>query len=537
MIVAESSDYRAWSPGWHEEAWKRAAGPWDLVVIGGGITGAAIFSAAAHLGLRAILIEQGDFASGTSSRSSKLVHGGLRYLKQGRLRLTVESVRERQRLIGAAPGLIESLPFLYTLYRRDRLPPWVMQAGLFVYTHLAAATGGFQRLSRRQLEALDPAPSLDGLLAAFRYRDASTDDARLVLRVLGSGLAAGAGRVVALSYARAVDLVEASGRVRAAVVRNLVTGEEAEVPGRVVINAGGVWADRLRTHVGGERMLRPLRGSHLFFAFDRLPLTEAVAFMHPADRRPIFAYPWQGVCLVGTTDVDHGAPLDREPGISEDEAEYLLTGVQAIFPDRELGRSDVISTQAGVRPVLSSGLSVPSDESREHVVLSERGLLTVTGGKLTTFRPVALHALRAAHEIDSALPAPPRRTPVLDAGAPGDLDGDGRWIHRYGCQPRRFADWDEEAERPIPGTPYLWGELLWSIRNEAPIHLGDLLLRRFRLGILLGDGAAELLPRLRQPMSAALGWDRGRWERESSRFLEELRSAHGPPAAWSAPAP
>ena len=211
------------------------------------------------------------------------------------------------------------------------------------------------------------------------------------------------------------------------------TGRTLEVEAKVVVSATGVWADRLRGRRGRAPLLRPLRGSHLYLRPERLPLQEAVAFAHPDDRRPVFAYPWEGVTLVGTTDVDHHHPLDEEPTISRREGDYLLHGIQAMFPDLGLGPRDVISTQAGVRPVVSSGKTDPSAESREHVLLREDGLLTVTGGKLTTFRPVALQPSRAARRLAPELPACPRSTPALD---PSSLRR-----RRRGSPPRPGPGW------------------------------------------------------------------------------------------------
>lgn len=533
-----TTDPSPWSPGWRESAWQRVAGPWDLVVVGGGITGAGILSLAARSGMRVLLLEQGDFASGTSSRSSKLVHGGLRYLKQGRLGLTRESVAERQRLLEAAPGLVSSLPFLYPVYEGDRTPPWAVGLGLTVYTHLAPGAGRHRRLDRGDLAGLPCPPRLEGLRAAFRYGDAQTDDARLVLRVLSDGLTAGGERAAALSYARVESLLEARGRVSGVAVVDLPTARTLEVEARVVVSATGVWADRLRATLGHAPLLRPLRGSHLYLRPERLPLDEAVAFSHPDDRRPVFAYPWEGVTLVGTTDVDHRRPLDEEPAISAEEAEYLLRGVRAVFPDLGLGPADVVSTQAGVRPVVSSGRRDPSAESREHVLLREDGLLTVTGGKLTTFRPVALEALRAARRLDPALPACRRSTPALDpvplSVPPDDLDPAtwGRLVARHGRMAAELVEAHRGRLAPVEGTPYVEAELEWALAHEAVTHLSDLLLRRLRCGILRADGGAGLLPALEEPCRRLLGWDDTRWAAEVTAFRRELARAHGLPEGW-----
>jgi glycerol-3-phosphate dehydrogenase len=534
-VTGRTDDVRLWEPGWREHAWQRAQAEWDLIVVGGGITGAGILSLAARCGLSALLLEQGDFASGTSSRSSKLVHGGLRYLKQLQLGLTRESVRERQRLLAAAPGLVLPLPFLYPLYAGERTRPWMVAAALEVYTRLAPGAGRHHRLNPGEVARLPCPPRLEGLRAAFGYGDAATDDARLVLRVIADGLAAGRGRAEALSYCRVERLLRAAGRVAGVAVVDLPSGRSAELRARVVVNATGVWADRLRER---PPLLRPLRGSHLFFRRERLPLDRAVAFGHPEDGRPVFAYPWEGVTLVGTTDVDHRDPLDAEPSIAQAEADYLLDGVRALFPQRDLGPADVLSTQAGVRPVVSSGKADPSAESREHVLLREEGLVTVTGGKLTTFRPVAVATLRAARRLAPDLPACRPDTTALDplnaSAAPAALEPRlwARLEGRHGRAALRLVEGLGDHLTPVIGTPYLWAELLWSLEREAVTHLGDLLLRRLRCGILRADGGAGLLPDLEAPCRRALGWDERRWADEVAAFRQELATAHGLPPSW-----
>ncbi len=525
--------YRSpWGRGWRERAVAGLGGPWDLVVVGGGITGAGILALAARAGRRVLLVDRGDFGSGTSCRSSKLVHGGLRYLKRGRLALTRKSVRERQALLREAAGLVRPLEFLYAVYRGDPTAPWLLGLGLAVYTRLAGGGEGYERLAPSRVAALEPGLRREGLVAGFRYQDAETDDARLVLRVLHDGLLAGGGRASALSYARVTGLLRSGGRVTGVAVRDEIGGGEREVPATVVVNATGIWADRLRAEVGGPARLRPLRGSHLYFEAARLPLARSIAFAHPTDGRPVFAYPWEGVTLVGTTDVDHGEDLEAEPAISPGEAGYLLAGVQALFPDLGLGLDDVVSAQAGVRAVVGSAATSPSAESRDEALWVESGMLTVTGGKLTTFRLVAAEALAKAAALAPALTPPAPGTPVLDpatgsATIPGlDAPGSLRLAGRYGrAAPVLVASASGDLA-PIPGTPYLAAEILWSAEHEAVTRLSDLLLRRFRLGILRRDGGQGLLETLGGPLRERLGWGGARWEREIADFRTELAAAH-----------
>jgi glycerol-3-phosphate dehydrogenase len=532
-------EYRSpWEPGWREEAWARLKNPWDLIIVGGGITGAGILALAARSGLRTLLLEKADFASGTSSRSSKMVHGGLRYLKNMHIKLTWESVRERQRLLAAAPGLINPLGFIYPIYEGERPSPWVMGIGLGIYTRLSPDAGDYQRLDEVDIGLLAPGLKTRGFERGYRYLDAQTDDARLVLRVLHDGLRAGQGRAVALNYAPVIGLLKVGGKVSGVAVRDEETGETGEAGARLVISAVGAWADELRLGVGGARRLRPLRGSHLYFSLDRFPVYQAVAFSHPDDGRPVFVYPWEGVALVGTTDVDHGLPLDAEAAISAEEADYLLRAVQSHFPALGLERKDVLTTQAGVRPTIDTGKADPSTESRDHVIWPEGGLLTVTGGKLTTFRLIAVDALREAHRMQPDIPDPDSEAPVLEPCDPGqkiagiEADAARRLWGRYGagapCLAARFRD----LLQRIPGTPYLWAELAWAAGHEPACHLDDLLLRNFRFGILLPDGGQGLLPRMKPIIMDKVGWTEERWNEEAARYRRVRSIAHGLPREW-----
>ncbi len=521
------------SNSWRDELWSQMDRSWDMIVIGGGITGAGILREATRLGLRVLLLEQRDFAWGTSSRSSKLVHGGLRYLSQGQPRLTYESVRERQFLLENAPGLVDPLGFLLATYKGDRPGRFLFSIGLALYDAMAGEWA-HRFLPPEKFLLLAPRVRQEGLVGGFHYVDAQTDDARLVFRVIQEAMAEGG---AALNYARVTRLIREDGTVSGVEIRDSLTGREATLRARVVVNATGAWADDLRRQVGQPPRLRPIRGSHLVFPAWRLPVAQAVSFLHPVDRRPVFVIPWEGVTLVGTTDVDHHEPLNREPRISPQEAAYLMTAVQTEFPSLALELDDVQATFAGVRPVVGTGKADPSKESREHVVWQEDGLLTVTGGKLTTFRLIALDAITAAR---SRLPdlSPVDRSlsmlnPVSD-DAPGLAGLDSRvrrrLLGRYGAlAPLVVEDAAPDELTAIPGTRTLWAELRWAARREHVVHLDDLLLRRVRLGLLLPKGGAELLPQIREICQAELAWDDERWAAEESAYLVLWQAHHAPP--------
>jgi len=526
-----------WDMGWRDRIWARLDRPWDLIVIGGGITGAAILREASRVGLRGLLLEAGDFGSGTSSRSSKLVHGGFRYLRNAQISLTIESVRERERLLREGRGLVNPLGQLLVSMPGDRMPPWVFGIGLGLYD-LIALKWGHKRYDADGLLTLCPQLEGAATLGGYRYIDAHTDDARLVLRILREAVGDGG---VALNYARVEHLLRrVSGQVCGVMLRDLDPAgrqREAEVQAPVVISAVGAWADELRIQIGARSRLRLLRGSHLVLPAARLPLSRSVNIFHPADQRPVFAFPWEDVTIVGTTDVDHSRDLERDPWISPAETEYLMNFLSRAFPSLELSTNDVMSTFSGIRSVIDTGKANPSKESREHAIWRESGLLTVTGGKLTTFRLMAQAALR---RVRTRLPGKPRfhsRQRVLDAAsvdilASIDLEPSMRLrlLGRYGLEaPDFLAGNSPEDIESIPPTQTLWAELRWAARNEGVVHLDDLLLRRVRLGLQLPDGGLHQIERLRTIVQQELAWSDKAWDQELAAYKRLWLRSYSPP--------
>jgi glycerol-3-phosphate dehydrogenase len=343
---------------------------------------------------------------------------------------------------------------------------------------------------------------------------------------------------VAINYVKAEKVLrEADGRAAGLLLRQTETDETARVCARAVINATGAWADGLRGQVGARSRIRPLRGSHLIFPGWRLPLAQAISFLHPLDQRPVFMFPWEGITLVGTTDVDHERPLGEEPSISPEEVAYLMAAISAQFPSRAITLDDVIASFAGVRPVIGSGKLDPSDESRDHVVWDEEGLITVTGGKLTTFRLIALDVLKLVRQRIPDLAAPDRDLPVLKRATddlpeeiPLDEPSRQRILGRYGADARALVEVAPLAEFTcIPGTPLLWAELRWAARMEGVVHLDDLLLRRVRLGLLLPAGGHHLLPQIRAICQPELEWNDERWQKEEEAYLRLVRQCYGLP--------
>jgi len=522
-----------WVQGWRDSIWSQLGEEYDLIVIGGGISGAGILREAVRAGLKAIMFEQGDFGSGTSSRSSKLVHGGLRYLKNAQVKLTWESVHEREHLLKEGRGLVTPLPFVMANFRCDRTPGWVFGIGLTIYDVLALKWN-HASYDPKGLRELVPQLSSPDLISGFRYFDAQTDDARLVMRVIQEATNDGG---LALNYARVEGLLKAKNRVVGVVVRDLAAspGKTIEVRACTVISATGAWADEMRGQVGGRARLRILRGSHIFFSQSKLPLTRAITFMHPADGRPVYILPWEGVTLVGTTDVDHEANPSTDMRISRAESEYLMEAVTHAFPALGLNTADVQSHLAGVRAVVDTGKADPSKESREFVLWNESGLLTVSGGKLTTFRLMAQKALRA---MRSTLPEHPRlgrdervldplpqETTICDV--PPDLRL--RLMGRYGTEACNLVEAAQEGEmQAIGSSPSLWAELRWAARSEGVVHLDDLLARRVRLNLNLPNGGMKELEKIRKIVQPELGWSDEQWEKEEKAYREIWSAYYSP---------
>ncbi len=518
-----------WTRGFRDEIWSRLDQPWDLVVVGGGITGAGILGEAVRQGRRALLVEAQDFASGTSSRSTKLVHGGLRYLRQGQFHQTHQCVREREKLIAEGVGLVNRVSFSLATFPGDRMPRWLYGVGLALYDAIAWKWA-HQWFTREELIRRNPPLSGSPVEGGYEYTDSQVDDARLVVRVLREAVRRGA---TALNYARAEQLLRTSdGRVRGVVLRDAAPGASrtAEVQAKVVINATGAWADELRGQVEQPKRLRRIRGSHLVFPASRLPIPGAISFLHPRDRRAVFAIPWEGVVIAGTTDVDHIAP-SNEPSISDAEADYILESLRRAFPTLELTLKDAFATYSGVRPVIDTGKADPSKESREHVVWRESGLVTITGGKLTTFALMAREALAAAEADLGPMHA---RTRVFDANPegiewPSSLSPAARFrlLGRHGADTVAIAS-DTQNAQPIDGSVALWSELRHAARGEAVVTLSDLLLRRVRIGLLLPNGGLDHVARIRQLAQPELGWDDARWEREEADYRAVWKRLYGP---------
>tara|TARA_Y100000296_G_C5165794_1_gene254500 strand:- start:625 stop:2262 length:1638 start_codon:yes stop_codon:yes gene_type:complete len=513
-----------WKSGGREQSWRALTENthWDIVIAGGGVTGAGVAREAARLGLRVLLVDRQDFSWGTSSRSSKMVHGGLRYIAQGDVRTTLHSVKERERLMKEAPGLVDLMPYMMPHYD-GRFP------GRFAFGMLLKV---YDLLARRKYHTFHRADSVrerypflnpDGLTGASEFADAVTDDSRLVMRILHEARRDGA---EVLNYV-AVDRTEQNADGVTISLRDTVGGASCKVTASVLVNATGVWVNELREQLGQSADVRPARGSHIVIPAERLPVDVSFTILHPQDQRPIFVYPWEGRTVIGTTDLDHPKPDNGEVGITRREMDYLLALAAFQFPEAGIQEKDVISSWAGVRPLVASGAKNSSKESRDHTVWKDGRVVSVSGGKLTTFRLIALDVLKEARdelpecEVDKKAPVFTITDPAIASLASEQM------AHRlagfYGRDAAEIigtakAHGGAEDLEPIPGTHTCWAELRWQAASEAVVHLDDLMLRRSRLGLLLKNGGLDLLPDLKERLQPMLGWSDEHWAAEVERY-------------------
>ena len=502
--------------------------PFDVLVVGGGITGVGVARDAALRGLRVACVDRGDFGRGTSSRSSKLIHGGLRYLEQLKLGLVFEGTHERALLQRLAPHLVRPIPFLVPVYEGDRHGPVVLGVGLWMYDTLAGRrrTSRHRRYGPEALAGREPALRTDGLRGGAIYHDCMTDDARLVIENALSAAAAGATLANYVRFMR--PLRDAGGRVTGAVLQDALTGDELEVSCRVLAVCAGPWTDEVfgRASVDGTRMLRTTKGVHALVAREDLPVNHAVVMNARADRRVLFAIPRGPVTLIGTTDTD----FDDDPSdvhATAEDIEYLLETVRHYFPDAAATPDRVRSTYAGLRPLVRDDAQSPYDVSREHTIVRDGdGTVTIAGGKLTTFRRMAADVTEAVLDVlgvprrgrtrcstgAAALPGAEgldfaaERDGLVQALVADQVPADvaARRVDVYGARHTALAD--DPVERLAPGFPYTLAEVEHAARSEAALTLEDVLVRRLPAFYELPDQGLECVEAAADRMAAVLEW-------------------------------
>jgi glycerol-3-phosphate dehydrogenase len=497
-------------------------------VIGGGITGCAIARDAALRGLTVALVEKNDFANGTSSRSSRLIHGGVRYLEHGHVHLVFESSAERHRLLRLAPHLVRPLAFTWPVYAGARIPRWKLGAGLFLYDVLALFRNveRHQRLSRSAVLAREPRLRAEGLLGGARYFDAATNDARLTLaNAIG---AAEAGAIVA-NHLAAATLLKRDGKVVGATVRDEIQQTLIDVRAKVVVNATGPWSDDVRSMdakaAAGTSATRGSKGTHIAVPRDRVGNNDALTLLSPTDQRVFFVLPAGRHAIIGTTDTYSASPPDGVRATNED-VRYLLASANTFFSQAALRENDVVSAWAGIRPLLPAPAETPGAVTREHAVTtSDSGLVTISGGKLTTYRVMAHDVLAAilprlpvAHSTDRTLssPLPGGDFDSLEElmakidDATGDPALARHLATSYGTRWRDVfssIQASNGADRIVPDLPYTIGELRYCVANEFAMTLADLFIRRTHLAFETSDHGAESAPRAASAIAPLLGWD------------------------------
>lgn len=521
---------------------------YDLLVVGGGITGAGVAREAAWSGLSTLLVEKNDYAAGTSSRSSKLLHGGLRYLENYEFHLVFEAVRERMEGYRLAPHLVEPIPFLFPQYVHDRPGINILSLGLWLYDAMAGLQtfGLHKRLSAAQFAEVAPGIRTEGLRGGFRYWDARTDDARLTLEIILDAQQLGATTLNRMSVEKAQRDAEGLWNCELA---DELTGERLTVRARSVVIAAGAWLDAVAPiFEGGEprKRMRPTKGVHLLVPRSRLPIRETMVVMHPRDKRVSFAIPIDDHVVIGTSDTDH-PQLSLEPGVSADDVTYMLEGVNHLFPDAHLTAADVYTSYAGLRPLVFEGEKAESQVSREHDVFTvAESVFAIAGGKLTTWRIMASDVLRPLMKARKAKGFKPERK--LRALYRRVLPGVGTYKSRaeilsstdniarqhnlpaeavrtllqaYGARTQaviEFAKTRPDGFQTLGKGQLIAGVFDFAVAHEDALTLDDLMRRRTPLFYNepdQGRAAAAVVARRVAPM---LGWDDTRVQQEVAAY-------------------
>jgi len=516
----------------------------DVLVIGGGITGAGVARDAAMRGLSVALVEGSDFASGTSSRSSRLIHGGVRYLEHGQLHLVFEACRERRILASIAPHLVRPLQFMWPVYEKARIRLWKLRAGLFLYDALALGRnlGRHHMLTTHVVTALEPELRQPGMVGGASYFDASTDDIRLTLATVLSARDEGA---VVANHLSVHDLLMTNDGVCGARAVDLRTGNDVEIRARVVVNAAGPWSDAIRrmAEPQARRAVRGTKGVHVSVPHERIRNNGALTLLSPIDGRVMFVIPAGAFSIIGTTDTDYDGRPDRVRATTADIT-YLLRSANAFFPGAHLTPSDVIAAWAGIRPLVASGDKDPDSASREHAIAwTVPGLLSVTGGKLTTYRAMAADVMdtvarrmRVGHRR-----APTHKRPLpggditsiedehamarATIGAPDIAE---HLVGAYGTRWRdiwQIASLDRSlAERLLPELPYIAAELEWGATHEMARTLGDLLIRRLHVAFETRDHGISIAESVVRRLAPMLDWNT---EDELQSYRREIEDLFG----------
>lgn len=495
----------------------------DLLVIGGGITGCGIAREAALRGLSVALVEQDDFASGTSSRSSRLVHGGVRYLEHGHLSLVFESSKERRQLLEIAPHLVQPLEFVWPVYEGARIPLWKLGTGLLLYDALALFrnVARHHRLSAEAVLEKEPALEPAGLVGGQLYYDARTNDARLTLANAIAALEAGA---VVLNHATVIGLLTDRARVGGASVHDRFSGSVVQARARVVVNATGPWSDDVRAlDTPGVPAVRGSKGAHIAVPRERVGNRHALTLLSPLDGRVLFVLPAGPHAIIGTTETENDS-APSEVRASAADVEYLLAAANAFFPRALLRPDDVVSAWAGIRPLIPVAGESAGSVTREHTIgISERGLVSIVGGKLTTYRVMARDVVatvlrelrgRRARLRPAKAPLPGGEVDSLEsltaeiAAVTADTTLADHLARSFGSRWRsvwKEIECADGRERLVADLPYTIGEVRYCAKYEMASTLSDLLMRRTQLAFETRDHGIGVAPAVAMAVGTVIG--------------------------------
>jgi glycerol-3-phosphate dehydrogenase len=508
------------------ESLKKLEGEFDVLIIGGGATGLGIAVDAATRGYRTALVEAGDFAQATSSRATKLVHGGVRYLASGQIHLVYEALHERAVMLRNAPHLVQSLPFVLPVYTWLDLPFYGI--GLKIYDLLSGKStmGPTQLLGAKETQRRLPNIATKSLRGSILYHDGQFDDARLALALARTAEDHGA---VVLNYVRSKSFLKTDGRITGAVVQDVETGTEITVHARCVINATGIFTDEIRRQDDDEipKLLSVSRGTHIVVPASVLAGETAIMVPKTPDGRVIFAIPWCGRVVIGTTDLA-ATKVEMEPGHQDAEIDYLMGTINPYLAT-PIHRGDILSVFSGLRPLVTGKSATTSKLSREHHIdTSPTGLITVAGGKWTTYRRMAEDTLDFAIKNGRLSP----KTCVTDGvklhGAPDSLASSRDLLSRYGTDAEEVARlqklWPGFAASIDPALPFTFAEAVYAVRFEMARTVEDVLSRRMRALLIDAKAAERAAPAIANVMAKELGHSE-EWERAQIAAFEHLASA------------
>ncbi len=541
-----------------ESQWEALGEEVDILIIGGGINGAGVARDAARRGLKVALVEMKDLAYGTSSRSSKLVHGGLRYLENLEFSLVFESVSERKILLDIAPHLVNPLGFIFPVFKSSRVNLTTLTAGMWLYDGLSLfrSPKRHRKLKKKELEKEEPTLRKEKLKGAQLYYDCSTNDARLTLE---NAIAAQKLGAVISTWTSAVSFLKnEDGRIEGAVVKNMFTGDLKEVKAHTIINAAGPWTDKIisMSREVTSPTLRPTKGIHIVVNQDKLPVNNAVVCVHPDDERVLFAIPWGDQTYIGTTDTDfEGDPSTVRA--SKEDVEYLIEAAAHYFPEHRLQTEDVICTWAGLRPLIAPPENVSESEiSREHkITVAPDGLISVAGGKLTTYRKMAseivdtavdllrlsghlpdglTEAKTAHHPLPGAVNWPPdddheRVAKEVQLAAGADLlsmASARNLANTYGMLAIKIAQfvhkYPDLGKVIIEGRPEIYAQIDWAVQREFAATVTDILIQRTQIFYRDSDQGLGCVEAVARHMGSMLEWSEEKIQDNITRYRQDV---------------